>query len=36
VERRVPLLGLGTVTVAASSRAEFDPAKLLGMEPPDG
>lgn len=30
VERRVALLGLGAVTVAASSRAEFDPAKLLG------
>lgn len=35
-ERRVPLLGLGTVTVAASSRAEFDPAMLLSIEPPDG
>ena len=29
VRRRVSLLGLGSVTVTASSRAEFDPARLL-------
>ena len=30
VERRVSLLGLGSITVRASSQAEFDPTKLLG------
>ncbi|MEN8114443.1 MAG: Rv3654c family TadE-like protein [Actinomycetota bacterium] len=30
VERRVDLIGIGSVTVRASSRAEFDPAALLG------
>lgn len=30
VERRVSLLGLGVVTVRASSSAEFAPARLLG------
>jgi len=30
VERRVSLLGLGTIIVRASSRAEFAPARLLG------
>ncbi|MEN8234063.1 MAG: Rv3654c family TadE-like protein [Actinomycetota bacterium] len=30
VERRVELLGLGVITVRASSRAEFAPALLLG------
>ena len=30
VERRVALIGFGAVTATASSRAEFDPAKLLG------
>ncbi|MGB5655868.1 MAG: hypothetical protein WBN35_04555, partial [Acidimicrobiia bacterium] len=30
VERRVSLLGLGSTTVHASSKAEFDPTKLLG------
>lgn len=29
VERRVGLLGIGTITVRASSRAEFAPALLL-------
>jgi secretion/DNA translocation related TadE-like protein len=29
VERRVALLGLGSITVGATSRAEFDPARLL-------
>ncbi len=29
VERRVSLLGLGAITVRASSRAEFSPAALL-------
>jgi secretion/DNA translocation related TadE-like protein len=30
VQRRVRLIGLGSVTVTASSRAEFDPTRLLG------
>lgn len=30
VQRRVRLVGIGSVTVTASSRAEFDPARLLG------
>ena len=30
VERRVSLLGLGSIIVKASSRAEFAPARLLG------
>ena len=30
VERRVSLLGLGSIIVRASSRAEFAPARLLG------
>jgi secretion/DNA translocation related TadE-like protein len=30
VERRVSLLGLGSIIVRASSRAEFSPARLLG------
>jgi len=30
VERRVSLLGLGSITLKASSRAEFAPARLLG------
>ena len=29
VERRVELLGIGSITVRASSRAEFSPARLL-------
>lgn len=29
VERRVGLLGIGAITVSATSRAEFDPGALL-------
>lgn len=32
VERVARLVGFGTLTVRASSRAEFDPSKLLGPE----
>ncbi|MFV9672160.1 MAG: pilus assembly protein TadG-related protein [Acidimicrobiia bacterium] len=32
VERRVELFGLGTITVRASSRAEFAPAALLDRD----
>lgn len=32
VERRVQLFGLGTITVRASSRAEFAPAALLDRD----
>lgn len=32
VERSVALPGIGTITVRASSRAEFSPMKLLGVD----
>ena len=32
VERRVALLGIGSITVRASSRAEFAPAALLDRD----
>jgi secretion/DNA translocation related TadE-like protein len=34
VERRIQLLGFGTVTVSASSRAEFSPTALIGGDIP--
>jgi hypothetical protein len=33
VEHRVALVGLGAITVRASSRAEFSPARLLVPDP---